>query len=74
MRCVVETNNKSSNETLRVNDICARLHCSRATVYRLIKTGNFPRPIKFGAAQQCSARWLIEDVDQWINGRRGVVA
>lgn len=65
---------KSTSEVLRVADICSRLSCSRATIYRLIKTSGFPKPIKFGAAQQCSARWLLVDVDQWINDRRGVAA
>ena len=44
------------------------------TFTELLKTSGFPKPIKFGAAQQCSARWLLVDVDQWINDRRGVAA
>ncbi|WP_369792326.1 helix-turn-helix transcriptional regulator [Lebetimonas sp. JS032] len=32
-------------------------------IYNIIKTKNFPSPIKFGR----SSRWVEEKVEEWIN-------
>ncbi|MDR7219870.1 AlpA family phage regulatory protein [Aminobacter aminovorans] len=37
---------------------------SRAHIYRLIKSGEFPKPIKIGAAR---VAWLESDLDSWIS-------
>ncbi len=37
---------------------------SRATIYRLLKTGKFPRPVSIGTG---SVRWRQSDVIAWQN-------
>lgn len=49
---------------LRLRDVTARVGLSKATIYYLIKTGEFPASIKVLDAH--SARWDSLAVDQWI--------
>lgn len=39
---------------------------SRAHVYRMIKAGKFPRPLKLGVG---TTAWLEEDIDRWLARR-----
>ena len=39
---------------------------SRATIYRYVDVGDFPRPVKLGAR---AVAWHASDVDDWIAGR-----
>ncbi|MGV8864977.1 MAG: helix-turn-helix transcriptional regulator [Pseudomonas sp.] len=58
---------------IRLQRITEKTALSRATVYRMIHDGVFPKPMKVG---RCSV-WLESDLDQWIqcfleaHGRNG---
>ena len=39
------------------------LGISRATTYRLMHEGNFPRPIKLGRR---AVGWRYEDIEEWL--------
>jgi prophage regulatory protein len=39
---------------------------SSATIYRLIKKGEFPRQIKLS---ERSSGWLLEDINTWLEQR-----
>lgn len=43
---------------------------SRATIWRWVQNGNFPKPVKLSPG--CS-RWKIEDVEKWAESRGGEV-
>lgn len=61
-------------ELLDIDDVCARIKVSRATVYRWVKTGNLPAPIKLnGASQQSAARWPAAVICSWIEKKCGGV-
>jgi len=51
-----------SEEMLKVRDVAERLGCSTRTVYRLIATGNLPKPLRIGAL----IRWQREVFEAWI--------
>ena len=54
---------------LSVADVEVRLGCSRATVYRWIKLGGFPEPLKIGA----KTKFYTVEIDKWIrSSRRGL--
>jgi prophage regulatory protein len=38
---------------------------SRAHVYRMIRAGKFPLPLKLGGG---TAAWLEEEIDRWLGG------
>jgi prophage regulatory protein len=44
------------------------LQLSPATIYRWIKEGNFPKPVRLGANM---VRWKASDIDAWILSREG---
>ena len=39
---------------------------SKATLYRLIKSGTFPRPIRLAPR---AVGWLRQEIDEWVTGR-----
>ena len=49
---------------LRLAEVRNRVPFSRASIYRKIATGEFPRPYDMGGGR-CVA-WLESEVDQWI--------
>lgn len=64
-----------ANEFQTIEEVCARIRVSRATIYRWIKLGHFPAQVKLsGSAQQCAARWSELAVSDWINKKCGGAA
>ncbi len=49
--------------------VANQLGVSRATIWRWVKLGYFPKPVKLSAG--CT-RWRIEDVDNWAESRAEV--
>ena len=56
------TTTTTDNDLLTRNDVLARLKCARSTLYVLMDSQGFPRPVKLGAAN----RWLRIEVDAWL--------
>lgn len=52
---------------LRLPDVVASTGLSRATLYRMIGKGDFPRQVKL--TKQCTG-WWQQDVDEWLQSRR----
>lgn len=48
--------------------VCRQTALSRANVYRLVKLGEFPAPVKLGQHARASA-WVGTEVDAWIAQR-----
>lgn len=53
--------------TVGVNDVATLLGCNRATVYRNVAAGKFPRPMRLGQL----ARWFKEDVINFMRNLAG---
>lgn len=49
---------------LKVKDTCALVGMCAASVYRKVREGAFPKPVKIGT--RCT-RWRSGDVRKWIN-------
>ena len=52
---------------IKINEACEKLSISRATMYRLIEKGEFPKPIKLSSR---AVGIPIEYIDQWIEERK----
>lgn len=50
----------------RIAAVTARTGVPRSTLYRLIKQGRFPAPVKLS---ERSSAWRSSDVDAWIADR-----
>lgn len=46
---------------LSMSDIEARYSVTRCSVYRWMRNGSFPLPVKFGSV----TRWNLAEVEQW---------
>jgi len=53
---------------LALKDVAAQLRVGPRTVQRMVKAGEFPRPIPLSPG--CS-RWTQADLDAWLDARRG---
>ena len=47
---------------LRISDVQQRVNLTRSHIYRLMATGDFPQPLKFGRA----SRWRSDELDAWV--------
>lgn len=48
---------------LRLREVSERTGLSRATIYRYVKSADFPSPRKVGSRM---VRWLSTDIDEWM--------
>ena len=55
----------SGHRLINLDEVAARLHVSKAMVYRLIQRKEFFRPVKIGRA----SRWDADQVNQWVERR-----
>lgn len=51
---------------LPVKEVVRRTSLSRATVYRLVQSGEFPRPVSLTGAR---AAWVEAEVAAWMQSR-----
>ena len=49
-----------------LDEVLKRQPYSRSSIYRKVRTGDFPAPIKIGPNRNA---WLESDIDQWIDQR-----
>jgi prophage regulatory protein len=56
-----------SNALLRRRAVEARVGLARSTVYKLVKDGTFPKPVKLTG--QRAVAWSSDAVDAWISAR-----
>ena len=52
-----------SQKLLSLKQVIALVGLAKSTIYRLMESGDFPRPLKLGS--HC-VRWLVDDVNAWI--------
>lgn len=57
-------------ELMTTRQVCELLQCSRITLWRLIRKGQFPQPAKL---TERANRWTRAEVEEFINTRiRGI--
>lgn len=52
---------------LRLPSVITQTQLSRSSIYRLIKLGLFPKPVKLGIK---ASGWRVEDIEAWISSRK----
>ncbi len=65
--CIVDEN--EIGRLISMASLVAMLGLSRSTIYKMIKDGTFPKPIKIGARR---IAWRIDAVDKWLTEREGI--
>lgn len=51
---------------LSLNSVRERTGLSKATIYRAMNAGTFPRPVPVGAS---AVRWLSNEIEAWMDQR-----
>jgi len=51
---------------LRRKTVEARTGLARSTLYQMMQTGHFPKPVRIGGR---AVAWLESDIDEWIEAR-----
>jgi prophage regulatory protein len=59
----------TAHTLIKCHEIQADFTLSRATIYRWMKEGKFPKPINLGANM---VRWKKSDIDNWLAEREAV--
>ena len=54
-------------QILKLNEVVQRTTLSSSTVYRLVKAGHFPKPIKLATH---ASGWLESEIDDWIESKQ----
>ena len=49
----------------RIDHLVVMFGLSKATIYRLIKAGEFPSPVKVGGDKSRAVIWLSKDITAW---------
>jgi prophage regulatory protein len=52
-----------SRKLLSLPDVLARVPVSRARLYQMVATGEFPRQVKVGSR----SAWIESEVDSWVD-------
>ena len=51
---------------LKLEEVLGLVSLSRATLYRMMSRGEFPRPARVGVR---AARWRSDEVEEWLASR-----
>ena len=57
----------ATDRLLRLPEVIHRVGLSRTTIYSLIATGEFPRPIVIGPR---AVAWSQQELEDWITSKR----
>jgi prophage regulatory protein len=55
---------------VRLRQLISIVGLSRSTIYRLVKAGNFPKPIRIGIS---SLAWRMDEIHEWIDSRNRIL-
>ena len=56
----------SMKQLLKVTEVAIYINTCKSQVYKLVKQGRFPKPIKLG---ERGSAWLLSEVDAWLQSR-----
>ncbi len=56
----------TADRLLRLDEVAARTGLGRTTIYRKMREGSFPEPLKIGAR---AVRWPESEIEEWLATR-----
>ncbi len=59
----METTLESPTRIITLKELCARVPYSAVQIWRLEKTGNFPRKVQLGPNR---VGWVEDEVEEWL--------
>ena len=52
---------------LRWRDVIPIVRLSRVTIWRRVKDGDFPKPVRLGGPRSRAVGWRRTDIERWLN-------
>ena len=56
---------------LRTKDVLNVVGFARTTLWRRVKSGDFPQPVRLGGAGSRAVGWRSGEVERWLAERQG---
>ena len=56
----------TTDRFLRLSEVLARCGLSRSSLYRMMRDGSFPEPLKVGVR---AVRWRESEIEAWLESR-----
>ena len=56
----------TTDRLLRLSEVLARCGLSRSSLYRMMRDGSFPEPLKVGVR---AVRWRESEIEVWLETR-----
>ena len=56
----------TTDRLLRLSEVLARCGLSRSSLYRMMRDGSFPEPLKVGVR---AVRWRESEIEAWLESR-----
>ena len=57
---------------MRTPEVVRLTGLSKTTIWRRVRSGDFPVPVKLGSLGTRSVGWREGDVERWIDSRRAI--
>ena len=57
-------------ELLRMRQVLEQVPFSRTTLWRRVRAGDFPRPVRLGGPQSRVIAWRSCDIEAWLDALR----
>ncbi|WP_087633860.1 helix-turn-helix transcriptional regulator [Caballeronia telluris] len=52
---------------MRLPEVAVVTHRSKGSIYRGVREGTFPRPVRIGGAKGRAVAWKVEAIQGWLN-------
>ena len=56
-------------QVLRYREVVTVTGLERTTLWRRIRAGEFPEPIRLGGPSTRAVGWRVRDIEEWLEGR-----
>ena len=56
---------------IRIDELTRKVGLSRTTIWRRVKDGDLPRPIRLGGPNTSAVGWRLSAIEDWLTKREG---
>ena len=64
-----ESSERNLEKIIRTPEVMEVTGLSKTTIWRRVRSGDFPVPVKLGRPDSRSIGWKLEEVEEWIDSR-----
>ena len=57
---------------MRTSEVVKLTGLSKTTIWRRVRSGDFPMPVRLGSLATRSVSWREGEIERWIDSRSGI--